>query len=237
MPSSDSNTPFVPRKRGRFQDITGQRFGRLLVVEASHVHVQPNGIRTVVYWVCVCDCGTVKTISGAQLRKYSTRSCGCLMKETSARINFKHGYSRKTHPRHYLYEMWLGIRSRTLDPADISYPTYGGAGIPMYEPWQNDSTGFLEYILTAIGERPSKKHSIDRIINSLGYVPGNLRWLTPYDQNRNKTTNYMITANNETLCITDWAKRLERSPRAIKARIERFGWSPENAVTSNSKNR
>jgi hypothetical protein len=237
MSSSDSSTPYVPRKLGRFKDITGHRFGRLLVVEPSHVHKTKNGKRTVIYWVCVCDCGTIKTISGAHLRKDAIRSCGCLVRETSAKINFKHGRSGKNHPQRYLYDLWLGIRSRIFDPRDISYPTYGGAGIPMYEPWKNDSTAFIEYILSAVGERPSKNHSIDRIINPLGYVPGNLRWLTPYEQNRNKTTNRMITANNETLCISDWAKRLGRSPRTIAARIDHNGWTPENAVTSNSKNK
>ncbi len=237
MPDSDSNIPFVPRKLGRFKDLTDQRFGRLCVVEASHVHVQPNGKRSVVYWLCVCSCGNLKTISGKHLRLGRTRSCGCLVKETSAQINLKLGYSNRKHPRRYLYELWLEIRSRTLNPRDISYPTYGGAGIPIHEPWKTDSTAFIEYVLTTIGERPTKKHSIDRIINSLGYVPDNLRWLTPYDQNRNKTTNRMITANGETLCITDWAKRLGRSPRSVAARIDHLGWTPENAVTSNSKNK
>lgn len=228
MLRSDSNLV-----NSNIKDITGRRFGRLLVLRFSHI-----GDRwKVAYWYCQCDCGGVCVVAGKHLRSLKIQSCGCLVSEKIAKVNYKHGRSSKRHPQRYLYELWLGIRSRILDPANISYPTYGGVGIPLYEEWKTNSTAFIEYILTEVGERPSKKHSIDRIVNAKGYVPGNLRWLTSREQNRNKTTNYMVTANGETLCITDWAKRLGRSPRAVKARIDRFGWSPENAVTSNSKNR
>lgn len=213
------------------KDLTNQRFGRLFVVRFAHTR------KHLAYWGCLCDCGTYKTTSGAHLRSGHIRSCGCLYREKSAKINYLHGCSSKKHRHRYLYELWLGIRSRVLDPSDISYSTYGGRGVPMEEDWKTDSASFIRDILKTVGERPSAKHSIDRIENARGYVRGNLRWLTPYEQNRNKTTNRNITANGETLCITDWAKRLGRSPRAIAARIERFGWSPENAVTSNSKNK
>src|ERR1041385_7418711 len=228
MFDSDSN----PRK-GNIKDITGLRSGNLTVLRFSHT----GKTWKIAYWYCQCDCGSVCVVAGKHLRSNATKSCGCLVSAKIAKVNFKHGRSGKHHPQRYLYELWLGIRSRILNPADISYPTYGGAGIPMFDLWKTDSGAFISYVLSEVGERPSREHSIDRIINALGYVPGNLRWLTTYDQNRNKTTNRMITANGETLCITDWAKRVGRSPRAIAARIDRFGWTPENAVTSNSKNK
>jgi hypothetical protein len=217
-------------------NLEGKKFGRLTVLRFSHTHVF-NEQCSEAKWVCLCDCGTTTTVFGSHLRKGSTTSCGRHFPSGKDNPNYKHGLSRKNHPQHYIYDLWLGIRSRILDPTNISYPTYGGAGIPMCEEWKTDSAAFANYILTNIGERPTKKHSIDRIINPLGYVPDNLRWLTPYEQNRNKTTNRMITANGKTQCITDWAKELGRSPRCIKARIEHLGWTPENAVTSNSKNK
>lgn len=237
MFDSDSNTPFVPRKRGRFKDITGQRFGRLIVLHPSHASTLKSGKSSAIYWACQCRCGNLTVVSGHHLRLKRIKSCGCRRTELIARVNFKHGRSSRSHPQRYLYELWLGIRSRILDSSNISYPTYGGAGVPMHEPWKTDSTGFIKYVLSEIGERPSRGHSIDRIVNALGYVPGNLRWRTPYEQNRNKTTNRMITANGETLCVTDWARRLGRTPQSISRRIDRLGWTPENAVTSNSKNK
>jgi hypothetical protein len=58
-------------------DLTGQRFGRLQVVELG---VRLRKGKTM--WVCVCDCGQTKPISANCLRRATTRSCGCLRRET-----------------------------------------------------------------------------------------------------------------------------------------------------------
>lgn len=55
-------------------DITGQTFGRWLVL--SKVHRSPN-------WLCKCKCGTVKEVNGSSLRSGMSKSCGCIVKETS----------------------------------------------------------------------------------------------------------------------------------------------------------
>jgi len=54
-------------------DLTGKRFGRLVVVERADDH----------RWSCRCDCGNEKTLPGDSLRSGQTRSCGCLRRETS----------------------------------------------------------------------------------------------------------------------------------------------------------
>jgi hypothetical protein len=58
---------------GMFIDLTGQRFGRLVVV--SRVE---NGARRDARWLVKCDCGTEKVASGTNLRKGVVQSCGCL---------------------------------------------------------------------------------------------------------------------------------------------------------------
>lgn len=57
-------------------DLTGQRFGRLLVLERS---VRQSGGNSA--WVCRCDCGAVKVIRGAHMRSGRSASCGCLMRD------------------------------------------------------------------------------------------------------------------------------------------------------------
>lgn len=59
-------------------DITGQRFGRYLVLESAY---SKNGR---IYWKCLCDCGTMKIVSGKLLRNGTTKSCGCLMRERTS---------------------------------------------------------------------------------------------------------------------------------------------------------
>ena len=55
-----------------FQDLTGQKFGKLTVIKKSH---QKNNK---IFWLCKCDCGTIKAIEAGNLRSGHTRSCGCL---------------------------------------------------------------------------------------------------------------------------------------------------------------
>lgn len=137
----------------------------------------------------------------------------------------KHGHYTGDRPSPEYYS-WRSIKSRCLDPKHHSYHNYGGNGIPIFDGWINNFEAFLK----EVGLRPSPYHTLDRIENSKGYVPGNVRWVTQSVQNRNRSDNNWITANNITLCIEDWAKKLGCSPAAIRCRIKR-GWSKEEAVT------
>lgn len=64
-------------------DITGERFGRLLVLGVSE-QKQTSGRSKM--WDCLCDCGNTVTVSGQSLRNGHTRSCGCLNREFAQRI-------------------------------------------------------------------------------------------------------------------------------------------------------
>jgi len=67
------------------KDLTGYRFGRLLVISKAPTHIYPSG-RTRTRWNCRCDCGTKKTVLSNVLAQGDARSCGCL--------RIKHGRSR-----------------------------------------------------------------------------------------------------------------------------------------------
>ena len=65
---------------GGFKDLTGQRFGRLIVIKKDGKDKNGN-----VKWTCKCDCGnTTQPIRSSSLRNGSTKSCGCLNKEKSS---------------------------------------------------------------------------------------------------------------------------------------------------------
>ena len=61
------------------KDLTGQRFGRLVVVEST----DKRSGRSVV-WECLCDCGNECSVAGYNLTRNNTRSCGCLHSELLA---------------------------------------------------------------------------------------------------------------------------------------------------------
>lgn len=64
-------------KRKKYKDITGERYGRLVVVALAGRRGDKGGM----FWRCRCDCGNEKIISGSDLRKGAIRSCGCLRDE------------------------------------------------------------------------------------------------------------------------------------------------------------
>ena len=66
-------------------DLTGQKFGRWTVLERAF-----NGKREV-YWLCQCDCGTIKQVKAASLRSGRSTSCGCYHAEMSKDICKKIG--------------------------------------------------------------------------------------------------------------------------------------------------
>ncbi len=58
-----------------FIDLTGQKFGRLTVIERERPYAYP------IKWICQCECGTIKSIKGASLASGRTKSCGCLKEQ------------------------------------------------------------------------------------------------------------------------------------------------------------
>lgn len=160
----------------------GMRFGRLVVVADSGVKAS-YGDRL---WDCTCDCGsTIRTVAYS-LKSGRTTSCGCRMMEESSRIirayNSEVGHGLRFHP---LYKTWDSMIRRCLNPAQPRYRDYGGRGITVCERWRGLPDGLRNFI-EDVGERPSPKHSLDRINNDGNYEPANCRWATASEQAYNR---------------------------------------------------
>jgi hypothetical protein len=124
------------------------------------------------------------------------------------------------------YRAWKNMRSRCNLPSNPRYPQYGGRGIRVAERWNDFSQFFAD-----VGERPTSLHSLDRIDVNGHYEPGNVKWSTEHDQQRNRTNNRWISVGGRTMVVTDWAKELGIDPRRIFNRLAK-GWSEERAVTT-----
>lgn len=77
------STKRVNRKDGKHLDLTGKRFGRLVVLEESVIGEKERS-----HWICQCDCGKIITVRGTALTSGNTKSCGCLNLDNIKKRNF-----------------------------------------------------------------------------------------------------------------------------------------------------
>ena len=68
---------------GKLIDLTGERFGRLTVIERAGTYSYADGAVKIPTWRCRCDCGKETVVIGRNLKSGATRSCGCIKSETN----------------------------------------------------------------------------------------------------------------------------------------------------------
>jgi hypothetical protein len=197
-------------------DHVGETFGRLTVLERAEDGPWGND-----RWRCLCSCGAATTVTGNNLRKQETRSCGCLSADSASKRLTTHGHTRGGRMP-TTYRTWATMRSRCGNPNAKNYGRYGGRGIKVCERWSS-----FENFLEDMGERPEGT-SLDRIENDGNYDPGNCRWATRKEQQRNTRRNRLVTFDGQTRCLSAWSEMLGLSRSTLHARL-RLGWSVSDA--------
>ena len=127
------------------------------------------------------------------------------------------------------YSTWVEMRRRCqANPTGRKNEKYYiNKNISICQRWDI----FLNF-LEDMGNKPSSKHTIDRIDSNGNYEPSNCRWATLSEQNMNRKTAVKITWNNQTHCIAEWARILNIKEITLYARIQRYKWSTEKALTT-----
>lgn len=161
-------------------DLTGQRFGRWTVIRKTEQRQFKS-----IMWECQCDCGTVRLVNGANLRRGLTFSCGCHNSEKAA----EHCKSMAKHNMHKsrLYRVWSGIKARCETESAGNYKNYGARGIKVCTEWQ-EFIPFRDWALANGYDEnaPYGKCTLDRIDVNGDYSPDNCRWVDMKIQNNNK---------------------------------------------------
>ena len=205
----------------------GDVFERLTVVSGPTRKKSPNG-QSFWYWTCRCQCGAERETREANLKSGISRSCGCLQREKAAKVGARsitHGCSSGGHTTTE-YRSWSGMMTRCYNPNQPSYERYGGRGITICERWHS-----FNNFLTDMGIKPAAEMSIDRIDNNGNYEPGNCRWATPTQQNRNSRQNVLMPSDGETKCMAEWAEEKGLRQDTFSRRLER-GWGIEKALST-----
>ena len=194
---------------------TGTRFGKLVVVSEAPRDKNNNRMME-----CLCDCGVTAVRLLAGLLRGRSVSCGCDANEKRR----KHGMSFSRE-----YNSWSAMKQRCFDSACKDYARYGARGITVCARWKESFQVFLE----DVGPRASRT-TLDRFPDNTGnYEPGNVRWGTIIQQNRNRKTNVLITFMGVTKTLIEWAQEIDMDSTSLSRRIS--NWGVEKALTTPKK--
>lgn len=123
------------------------------------------------------------------------------------------------------YRAWSHMWSRCTNKNVKEYSYYGGRGITICAEWRE-----FDNFLADMGQRPSSRHSIDRIDVNGNYEPANCRWATYTQQARNRRSNRIIEFQGERRTLAEWAEAIGLDVRTLHSRLV-GGWSLERALT------
>lgn len=185
------------------KDITGMKYGKLLVLEYACSKAGST------YWKCLCECGNETTVQRSNLLTGSTISCGCYGKKVLREIHesnkkrIKHGDTRRNRAdgkkTSRLYNIWCGMKQRCSNPNAKKYHLYGERGINVCQEWIRDYSVFKEW---SLNNGYTENLTLDRIDNK-GYSPDNCRWADIDAQHENRRITIRIGINNT---IKEWSK-------------------------------
>ena len=210
--------------RCKFSDISGQRFGRLLVLHPTEQHVTSE-----TKFTCQCDCGKVKDIVGRSMTKGLTTSCGCYRSERAREATTTHGATKEGAERWvkdaYAVHQTMLARCYGSDKVKAT-KWYRDRGIKVCDRWLD-----FEMFLHDMYPKPGAGMSIERLDVNGDYGPDNCVWADALTQANNRSNNTMLCAFGKEQTGTQWAREYGVNYRTIRTRLAR-GWGVEEAIAT-----
>lgn len=180
---------------GQFQDIVGQKFGKLTALEWLRFNKRAHTS----IWLCECECGNTCEASLSNLKTGHTISCGCMK---GKHVHDKHGTR--------LYNIYYNMLQRCGNPNRPEYHNYGGRGISVCEDWKESFMNFHDW---AMNNGYKDDLTIERINVNGNYEPSNCKWATKKEQSNNTRRNVRYTHNGASHTVAEWVEiyKLNRS--------------------------
>lgn len=202
---------------GRFsKDISGQRFGRWLVLRRNGCTAGGHAL-----YDCVCDCGVHRTVAGFRMRRGDSKSCGCLAADLSAARVLEHGMTK-----HRLFGTWSSMMHRCYSPNSKVFGRYGGRGISVCERWHD-----VRLFIADNDAKALPGLTIDRRDNDGPYSPENTRWIERREQNLNYSRNVHLEFEGKRQTLREWADERGIGLGTLWHRVRVLSWPAERALT------
>ncbi|AIX21709.1 HNH endonuclease [Synechococcus phage ACG-2014f] len=116
------------------------------------------------------------------------------------------------------YNSWVSMKSRCKTQECYK-------GVTICESWQT-----FEGFYSDMGVRPSKQHTLDRIDNSKGYTPSNVRWATKKEQIDNRTIAVTLTIDGVTKPLQDWCDEYNLNYWTCWSRLKQYNYTDRQVL-------
>lgn len=196
----------------------GDRFGRLTFLRET---APGKGGRR--FGAFRCDCSQIVERMISRVRRGEVKGCGCLRGRDKKHGAAVHG---SLTPEYY---SWVAMKARCLNPNVKNWPRYGGRGITVCDRWAASFSAFLK----DMGTRPTAKYTLDRIDNDKNYEPGNVRWATPKEQQRNRARTSLIEIDGRSVPLSQACEERGLNLETVRHRL-RAGYPAQRALSTNS---
>lgn len=156
--------------------------------------------------------------------------------------NPTHGLTKKDGKTRREYAAWCAMKNRCDNPQNKRFEYYGGRGITVCERWRESFKNFFE----DMGERPSKKHSIERDDNDGPYSPNNCSWATKKQQARNRRTSHLVEYDGRRMSLAEACELSGVNYYSAKSRVRagllfnipiRAGYQPDDVRLTKGRGR
>lgn len=192
-------------------EFIGKKFNHLTVIEDLGIG---EGGRTHVN--CLCDCGNTKDIILSKLKAGIIKSCGCLRKSPTGKVN-------KPRIKERLYGVWHTMKSRCYNTNFLEYPRYGALGVRVCDEWQNSYKNFKEWAESHGYDKDAKRGecTLDRIDHTGNYEPSNCRWVNMKVQSNNTKRNHYLEFEGVTHTVKEWSEIKGIDYHTLLSRIQK----------------
>lgn len=173
--------------------------------------------QTVILVKCKCICGNIVVVRKPHFANNHTKSCGCLNKEKTSKLNKTHGLSKSS-----TYRSWNAMINRCTNKNFKNFNNYGGRGIKVCERWLK-----FDNFLLDMDVKPNKDYQIDRIDNDGNYELNNCKWSSRIENCNNKNNNVKYNYKGELLSVSEISRLSGITPSKISNWKNRSNYSVE----------